>query len=82
MVLQARGHELGEERLSWDQEPFLCDYYDTQPVECIIEKCSVHSFRDYEKLASVVDEDFWYHFKYDAKTEELMLSEHCGALNC
>lgn len=57
------------------KELFLSDHYDTQTVDCIIGKCTVHSFKDYVKLGNVGDQDFYSRFEYNAKTEELKLSD-------
>lgn len=63
------------------KELFQSDRYDTQSLDCIIGKCTGHSFRDYVKFGNDGDEDFYPGFEYNAaKTEELKLCKKSPGL--
>ncbi|KAK1385950.1 hypothetical protein POM88_023685 [Heracleum sosnowskyi] len=71
--------ERGAEKLSGTKELFLSDHYDDESANCIIGKCTVHSFKDYVKLGNVGDGDYYSRYKYNAKTEELILDDLDGS---
>lgn len=55
-------------------ELFLSDHFDTQSIDCIIGKCTVHTFKDYIKIDKVGTDDYYVRYKYNiVDTENLTL---------
>ncbi|KAL3689734.1 hypothetical protein R1sor_016043 [Riccia sorocarpa] len=54
-----------------EQEICLSDHYDIQDADCIQDKCTVHTFKDYCKLKEVDSHDFFWRFEYKASSQQL-----------
>ncbi|KAL3689727.1 hypothetical protein R1sor_016036 [Riccia sorocarpa] len=53
------------------QELYLSDHYDTQEADCILDKCRVHTFKEYCKLKEVDSHDFFWRFEYKPAVQQL-----------
>ena len=58
----------GRRRFHGAKELFLSDHYDVQSADTIEGKCTVHSFKNYTKLDTVGNEDFFCRFEYKSAT--------------
>jgi hypothetical protein len=58
----------GRRQFHGTKEVFLSDHWDTQSVDTIEDKCTVHTFRNYTKLESVGNDDYFCRFEYKAST--------------
>ncbi|KAH7441170.1 hypothetical protein KP509_03G027600 [Ceratopteris richardii] len=58
----------GRRQFHGSKELFLSDHYDEQSAETIEGKCTVHTFRNYTKLDSVGNDDYFCRFEYKAAT--------------
>ncbi|KAK1272287.1 hypothetical protein QJS04_geneDACA013087 [Acorus gramineus] len=58
----------GRRAFHGSKEVFLSDHYDVQSAETIEGACVVHSFKNYVRLASVGNDDYFCRFEYDSRT--------------
>ena len=56
----------GRRNFHGSKELFLSDHTDTSSIEAVEAVCRVHTFRNYVRLQSVEQEDFFYRFEYNA----------------
>ena len=55
------------------KELFLSNHFDPQSLDCIIGKCTVHTFHDYMELEGRrSDSDYYSRFEYDAYKKKLI----------
>ena len=58
----------GRRRFHGAKELFLSDHYDVQSADTIEGKCTVHNFKNYTKLDTVGNDDFFCRFEYKSAT--------------
>ncbi|XP_011621557.1 chromatin remodeling protein EBS isoform X1 [Amborella trichopoda] len=58
----------GRRQFHGAKELFLSDHYDVQSADTIEDKCTVHTFKNYTKLTSVENEDYFCRFEYNYAT--------------
>lgn len=58
----------GRRQFHGSKELFLSDHYDSHSADTIEGKCTVHTFRNYTKLESVGNDDYFCRFEYKAAT--------------
>ena len=58
----------GRRQFHGSKELFLSDHVDNQSADTIEAKCTVHTFRNYTKLESVGNDDYFCRFEYKAST--------------
>ncbi|MCO5552243.1 hypothetical protein L7F22_005755 [Adiantum nelumboides] len=56
----------GRRQFHGSKELFLSDHFDEQSADTIEGKCTVHTFRNYTKLDSVGNDDYFCRFEYKA----------------
>ncbi|XP_020257563.1 chromatin remodeling protein EBS-like isoform X2 [Asparagus officinalis] len=58
----------GRRRFHGAKELFLSDHFDVQSADTIEGKCIVHSFKNYTRLDTVGNDDFFCRFEYKSAT--------------
>eukprot|EP00252_Welwitschia_mirabilis_P009359 TRINITY_DN2191_c0_g1_i1.p1 TRINITY_DN2191_c0_g1~~TRINITY_DN2191_c0_g1_i1.p1 ORF type:complete len:212 (-),score=19.97 TRINITY_DN2191_c0_g1_i1:495-1130(-) len=58
----------GRRSFHGSKELFLSDHFDVQSADTIEDTCIVHSFKNYTKLESVGNEDYFCRFEYKVAT--------------